>query len=98
MCDQSLDAIGSKGRIIIDGPFAENPVFLAILAAMRPRQQVFASDLRDGTTVGAAVLALMQGNGTLPQIGLNLRAIAPAGIEGLDRYRKDWVARSLGQS
>jgi hypothetical protein len=40
----------------------------------------------------------MEGNGTLPQIGLNLRAIAPAGIEGLDRYRKDWVARSLGQS
>ncbi|MBL8893189.1 MAG: carbohydrate kinase, partial [Rhizobiales bacterium] len=98
MCDQSLDAIGSKARIIIDGPFAENPVFLAILAALRPQQQVLASDLRDGTTAGAAVLALMEGNGKLPQIGLNLREVAPARIDGLERYRKDWLALSLAQA
>lgn len=98
MCDQSLDAIGSKGRIIIDGPFAENPVFLAILAALRPRQQVLASDLRDGTTVGAAVLALMEGNGKLPQIALTLRPVAPARLKGLERYRQDWLAGSLVQA
>jgi sugar (pentulose or hexulose) kinase len=98
MCDQSLDAIGSKARIIIDGPFAENPVFLAILAALRPQQQVLASDLRDGTTVGAAVLALMAGNGRLPQIGLNLRPTMPAKISGLDRYRKAWLEQSLAHA
>jgi sugar (pentulose or hexulose) kinase len=98
MCDQSLDAIGSKARIIIDGPFAENPVFLAILAALRPQQQVLASDLRDGTTAGAAVLALMEGSGRLPQIGLNLRAVAAARIDGLDRYREDWLKRSCAQA
>jgi len=98
MCDQSLDAIGSKARIIIDGPFAENPVFLAILAALRPKQQVFASDLRDGTTAGAAVLALMQGNGRLPQIALTLRPVAPAKLEGLEPYRQDWLARSRAQA
>ena len=98
MCDQSLDAIGSRARIIIDGPFAENPVFLAILAALRPDQQVLASDLRDGTTAGAAVLALMEGNGKLPQIGLTLRAITPAQIEGLERYREEWLARSRAKA
>ena len=98
MCDQSLDAIGSKARIIIDGPFAENPVFLAILAALRPDQPVLASDLRDGTTAGAAVLALMEGNGKLPQIALNLRPVSPAKIDGLQRYRQDWLARSRAQA
>lgn len=98
MCDQSLDAIGSRARIIIDGPFAENPVFLAILAALRPGQPVLASDLRDGTTAGAAVLALMEGSGKLPQIGLNLRPVTPAKIEGLERYRADWLARSRAQA
>lgn len=97
MCDQSLDAIGSTAKIIIDGPFAENPVFLAILAALRPQQQVLASDLRDGTTVGAAVLALMEGNGKLPQIGLTLRPVTPAKIDGLDRYRQEWLAHSRGE-
>ena len=98
MCGQSLDAIGSKGRIIIDGPFAENPVFLAILAALRPGQQVFASDLRDGTTAGAAVLALMEGNGKLPQIALHLRPVTPAKIDGLERYREEWLVRSRAQA
>lgn len=98
MCDQSLDAIGSKARIIIDGPFAENPVFLSILAALRPSQQVLASDLRDGTTAGAAMLALMEGNGRLPQIALTLRPVAPARLEGLEQYRQDWLGRSLAQA
>jgi len=94
MCDQSLNAIGSKARIIIDGPFAENPVFLAVLAALRPAQPVFASDLRDGTAAGAAVLALMQEEGRLPQIALTLRAVTPAVLDGLDAYRAGWLSRS----
>ena len=98
MCDQSLDAIGSRARIIIDGPFAENPVFLAILAGLRPGQQVLASDLRDGTTAGAAVLALMEGNGKLPQIALTLRPVEPAKLENLDRYRETWLAHSRSEA
>ena len=94
MCDQSLDAIGSKARIIIDGPFAENPVFLAILAALRPAQPVFASDLRDGTTAGAAVLALMEGTGRLPQIALTLRAYR-AGEASTARCLSQGLARTM---
>lgn len=92
MCDQSLGAIGSKGRIIVDGPFGENRVFLAVLAALRPRQRIEASALRDGTAAGAAVLALMQDDGTLPRISLDLAPVAPARIPGLDQYASEWLA------
>ena len=99
MCDQSLNAIGSKARLIIDGPFAENPVFLSVLASLRPKQPVFASDLRDGTTAGAAVLALMEeAGGRLPHIGLSLRTVAPASLADLDSYRQRWLSSSTRQA
>jgi sugar (pentulose or hexulose) kinase len=96
MCDQSLDAIGSKGRVIIDGPFAENTVFLGILARLRQGQEVFASALVDGTAAGAAVLALMDADGTLPSIALDLTPVAPAHISGIEDYAREWLA--LGRS
>jgi sugar (pentulose or hexulose) kinase len=96
MCDQSLDAIRSQGRIIIDGPFANNPVFLSILAQLRKGQEVYASALSDGTAAGAAVLALMDKVGSLPSIALDLSLVAPAEIELLETYAGDWLARSQG--
>jgi sugar (pentulose or hexulose) kinase len=54
MVSESLDAIGSKHDIIVDGPFSKNAVFIQILARLRSGQRVLASDLRDGTTAGAA--------------------------------------------
>jgi sugar (pentulose or hexulose) kinase len=99
MCDQSLNAIGSKSRLIIDGPFAENPVFLGVLAALRPSQPLFASDLRDGTAAGAAVLALMEGTGGhLPHIALSLRPVVPAMLARLDQYRQRWLDSSSAQA
>jgi sugar (pentulose or hexulose) kinase len=97
MCDQSLAAIGSKGRIIVDGPFAENRIFLTMLAALRPRQKVEASALRDGTAAGAAVLAFMQADGTLPRVALELASIAPADIPGLRQYASEWLALADAQ-
>ena len=94
MCDQSLQAIGSRARIIVDGPFAENAVFLAALAALRQPQPVLASDLRDGTTAGAAVLALMAPEGKVPHVAMNLRPQPPANLPALDRYRREWLAHS----
>jgi len=90
MCDQSLAAIGSKGSVIVDGPFAANPIFLSILADLRQNQNVFASALRDGTPAGAAILALMEGDGRLPRITLDLAPIAPPGIAGLEDYARKW--------
>ena len=94
MCSQQLDAVKSKGQIIVDGPFAENSVFLALLAALRPDQQVRASNLRDGTTAGAAVLGLMHAaGGALPRISLELVNCATPEIAGLADYARAWRAR-----
>ncbi len=89
MVSEQLDAIASKDDIIVDGPFSQNPVLLAVLAQLRPAQRVKASALRDGTTAGAAALALVE-DGKLPTIALTLQAVAPAAIAGLDAYQAGW--------
>ena len=50
-------------------------------------QRVLASDLRDGTTAGAAAIALID-DGQLPAIGLKLRPISAAAVPGLAQYHE----------
>ena len=89
MVSEQLDAIASKDDIIVDGPFSQNPVLLAVLAQLRPHQKVKASALRDGTTAGAAAIAMIDG-GKLPNIGLRLTDVAPVSIRGLEDYHLAW--------
>jgi sugar (pentulose or hexulose) kinase len=89
MVAESLDAIHSKADVIVDGPFSQNDVFLAVLAGLRPRQTVFASEARDGTAAGAACLALMQ-DGKLPHIDIAMRKVTPPLLEGLAAYQENW--------
>ena len=89
MVSEQLDVIASKDDIIVDGPFSQNPVLLAVLAQLRPHQKVKASALRDGTTAGAAAIAMIDG-GKLPNIGLRLTDVAPASIRGLEDYHLAW--------
>ncbi len=70
-------------------------MFLGVLATLRPTQPVLASDLRDGTAAGAAVLALMEGSGRLPHIALSLRPVSPVALAGLGQFRKDWLSASM---
>lgn len=93
MVSEQLDAVVSRGDIIVDGPFAQNPVLMAVLAQLRAGQRVLASDLRDGTTAGAAALALIDG-GRLPSVALRLNAVQPAGIAGLDAYHASWRTKA----
>jgi len=51
-----LDALASTGRVIVDGGFAVNVPFARALATLRPGQLVSASQSRDGTALGAALL------------------------------------------
>ncbi len=93
MVSESLDAIHSQGDIIVDGPFSQNPVFLQILATLRPNQKVSASKLKDGTAAGAACLALMP-NGLLPHIDIAMQEYAAASVPGLGTYQQLWRTRS----
>jgi sugar (pentulose or hexulose) kinase len=89
MVSESLDAIGSKYDVIIDGPFSRNEIFVRLLAQLRPQQRLLSSDLRDGTTAGAACLALMP-DGQLPDVELSLTEVEPAQIEGFEEYCRSW--------
>jgi len=89
MVSEQLDHVGSRHDIIVDGPLSTNDTFLGVLAALRAPQAVKASDLRDGTTAGAACLALIR-DGQLPNIGLTLKPVEPAGIAGLKAYQAQW--------
>ena len=53
--DTCLSLVGAEGPVIIEGPFARNTDFTAMLAALRPSVKVAAS--ATGTSVGAALLA-----------------------------------------
>jgi len=89
MVSEQLDAITSKDDIIVDGPFSQNPVLLAVLAALRPAQKVKASALRDGTTAGAAALAMIE-DGRLPSIAIRMAEVKAAEIAGLAEYQAAW--------
>ena len=64
-------------------------MLLAVLAALRPRQKVKASALRDGTTAGAAALAMID-DGKLPTIAIRMADVKAAEIEGLTVYQAAW--------
>ncbi len=91
MVSEQLDAIASRDEIIVDGPFSQNPVLLAVLAQLRPGQAVKASALRDGTAAGAAAIALID-EGRLPTIALKLTDVKPAAIPMLSAYHAAWKA------
>lgn len=93
MVAEQLDAVGSRYDIVVDGPFAANPVLLGVLAGLRSGQQVLVSDLRDGTAAGAACVAMMTG-GKLPALGLTLKPIVPAAVPGLAAYRAAWKEKA----
>lgn len=92
MTDRSLDAVGSASDIVIDGPFGENGLFCAALAALRPAQRVLRSDLRDGTAAGAALLGRMASADDLPRLRLALAPVSPLAVDGLNEYRNGWLA------
>ena len=98
MCDQSLNADRLQGAAHRRRAVCGKSGFPSVLAALRPGQPVFASDLRDGTAAGAAVLALMEGTGRLPHIALSLRPVVPAMLAGLDLYRQRWLNSSTVQA
>ena len=89
MVCESLDAINSKNDVVVDGPFSDNKIFLQLLSQMRGNQNILSSDLRDGTTAGAACLALMP-DGSLPHAPLSLRRSQASKLAGLQAYQIEW--------
>ncbi|MHA1524203.1 MAG: FGGY-family carbohydrate kinase [Alphaproteobacteria bacterium] len=94
MISASLDAIGSDGPIIVDGPFARAPAFLAVLAALRPAQTIDASVETQGTTLGAALLPGWPDQRYKPNLAL--RRQNPGDLPGITAYATQW--RTLAEA
>jgi len=88
MSDYCLEMLGAHaGPVIVEGSFTGNPHFAALLAALRPDQQVLVSADTSGTTCGGWMLRHW---GRTPG-GANEMA-APAEVSGLPAYRARWRA------
>ena len=53
MADATLQLIGSRDRLLIEGRFAQTEVFVRALATLRPEQKVYLSDVHNDVAYGA---------------------------------------------
>lgn len=89
MVDMQLDWLESGQAIYLEGSFSQNPFIPALLAALRPQQQVFPSSEAAGTALGAFYLA----HWGEAKAELGKQAIAPAPVAGLVSYKQAWRAK-----
>jgi len=87
MCDWIFEHLGTSGDIVIDGPFANNPVFAPLLAALCPGDCIRLS-AGAGAARGAFLLANSASHSTaLPSV------VKPVAISGLHEHRLRWRQR-----
>jgi len=84
MTDRLIESLDAGGDIILDGPFALNPLFGPLLAMLRPRNRI----LLDEGQCGAVAIGYLAG--FAQQREPTLKAVRPAGIDGLEDYRNAW--------
>ena len=56
MTDYCLSALGTSGRVVVEGAFTANPWFGPLLAGLAEGREVTVSDDSSGTTCGAWLL------------------------------------------
>ncbi len=83
MTDTCLGLIGARGPVIVEGPFARNSDYLAMLAALRP-EGIEVADSATGTSIGSALL--FADTAPAPQT----RKVAPQDVERLRAYGATW--------
>lgn len=86
MTDTCLRLIGARGPVIVEGPFARNPDYLAMLAALRPEGVRIAASAT-GTSVGAALLLMPE---AAPPATRTVQA--PEDAAALQAYAAHWQA------
>ena len=86
MADTSLDLVGSTDLLVVEGRFADQPLFVSALAALRPHQQVYTCDAGNDLAYGALRLVapdLAPPSGLVP--------VEPLPID-LQAFADDWRA------
>jgi sugar (pentulose or hexulose) kinase len=88
MADAALDLIGSRERLLIEGRFAQDLVFVRALARLRPKQQVFVSNAQQDVAYGALRLV----DRYLPPL-CALTPVVPLELD-LGEYAARWRSRA----
>ena len=88
VADTSLDLIGSKDRLLIEGRFAKDIVFTRALAALRPDQTVFTSNAEHDLAFGALRLVAPDLSSTAA-----LSVVKPLDLD-IAAYAGDWRKRA----
>ncbi|MCY1673035.1 FGGY family carbohydrate kinase [Novosphingobium sp. SL115] len=86
VADTALDLIGSSGRLLVEGRFAEAEVFVRALASLRPDTAVYTANAHNDVSFGALRLI----DPTLRPQGELVR-VEPLDAD-LDTYRNRWKA------
>jgi sugar (pentulose or hexulose) kinase len=90
LTDLLLDALDPRGPVILDGSFVGDPLYPALVAALRVGQRIEYNLHGYGTAAGAALLASHDSR-TEPA-PLALQMPAPLAIDALPQYRARWRA------
>ncbi|MGI9239082.1 MAG: FGGY-family carbohydrate kinase [Woeseiaceae bacterium] len=87
MVDATLELIGSRDRLLIEGRFAEAEVFVRALATIRPQQRIYVSNAHNDVAYGALRLIC-------PEIESpsELTPVIPLDID-LSQYAEQWRSR-----
>ena len=94
MTDLLLSRLDAQGPLIIEGSFARNKAFAAILQQLRPSREVFVADTSAGTARGAALLAVWPGGFDGPAAAETERAPSWQ-IVGLEACCERWQTETL---
>ncbi|WP_051329217.1 FGGY family carbohydrate kinase [Geminicoccus roseus] len=91
VADIFLDLMRSTGQVVVDGGFTADPAFAALVAALRPGQEVLVNRLGGGTAAGAAQLWTHVHRGQPVRLGIEPVSPLPlSGLSGLAAYRRRW--------
>jgi hypothetical protein len=85
MADVSLNLIGAKERLLIEGRFAKAQVFVRALASLRPGSKVYVSSANNDASYGA--LRLVNPDLAPPSALLEVRPLD----QDLTSYRNGWL-------
>ncbi|MFQ5700002.1 MAG: sugar kinase, partial [Myxococcota bacterium] len=89
--DLCLDLVGARGQVIVEGRFARDEAYCAVLAALRRSQEVLVSADETGTLAGAALLARWPELGPAPE--LRPVRLEPRISQALHAHRARWRTR-----
>lgn len=103
---ECLVALGSRGRVVLDGSYLRDPLYARLVAQLSPGQETLCNMQADGVAAGAALLARHgdpghgdPGNGDPgrgdpghgdPGRGARLERVEAAGVPGLEDYAARW--------